>query len=663
MGGATKVVLETIQVARHVGRLGLRPVQKVARGLAQVGEDFAIWGIKLHPVQEVLGRERSVELLDAYFQVKEVVAESVTSLSHQSWTSALQTGAQYATLGLRQAGVAARVIGPLDEHWHVLKVIKSLRVAEQERRERTGHSSVTLTPRRFVQFMREAERKMRRARQRDLVEDYVDAILQKGTMSSMGPRQLEKKLYTDVARIICFAFDRALFEANGMDVWGHALNVRVVKEEGQDSASGRPRARSAISLEQVEYLVERMLSSKDLQVPGFMQGFQRQLLVNCSVMILHLIEDLTSERHMQINVLGHALSVTMEPLSMEELWEKEMPEEAQTFRVSAASVDELVEALMAEPEVNLVFLPDALEVEVYRLALHRMICIGQFMLSQLRICLFGSEVRLEFMAPEMPEDKGDVAGDMAAREVPSVSQVHVLTKDLRIYMSRLDAERKSIERELKRRRQSTEEGVSLRTSLDPPVLYEESAQEEGGHEFEKMAVQDRLSRSLSIQRVVDVPIEVAYKMVSDIAEYPTWMPFCTGARVLTNEGGNRTCFFGEVGFGLATGTVLGTVGDNIRYRITITPPASGAGTTLRAARVVADTPAGFAYGKRLVYDWRFRETEDGGCEVRLDMFFQARSLWFLPLWDSMQATITGALLTKFQERAKQISGFNKSGNS
>lgn len=653
--GAPKALLETIQVARHVGRLGFRPVQKIVHQVGQVSEDCAVWAIKLPPVQGVIGRENSKALLDSYFQAKEVVGEGLSGFFHQSWGSALQTGAQFATMGMRHCGMNGRVIGPFDEHWHALNVIKTLRIAEQERADHSGHPSMQLTPRRFVQFMRDAERKRKRVRQRDPVEDYVEQMLQSGTMSSMGPREIEKKLYTDVARVICFAFDRVLFEANGLDVWGHSLNIRVAMEgRGEAPMASRPHFRSAVSMEQVEHLVDRMLKSKDLEVPAFMQGLQRQLLINCAMMLLHLLEDLTSERHMQMNLLGHSLGVVMEPLPTHQLWDQEVPDEMRTFHINTESVNELVNALIDEPEVQLILLPDALEAEIYRLVLHRMLCIGQFMLSQLRIRLFGSEVRLEFTMGEASAETNVSSNEATAGQVGSVSFVPVLNKDVRIIMSRLDAERASIERELKRRQLG--EDADFMQSLDEPTSGQ---REEVHHQFENMALQDRLSRSLSIQRVIDTPIEVAYMLVSDVVDYPKWMPFCTGSRVLSSDQGN--IFHCEVGLGLSTGTLLGIVGDNIKYRVMVYPPAVDVkqdGTTqaagLRVARVVADTPAGFAYGKRLVYDWRFYETATGETDVRLDMFFQARSVWFMPLWDSMQAMVSGSLLKKFQVRAKDV---------
>jgi len=647
---ATKVLLETIQVARHLGRIGARPVQKAAGQAAQAGEELAVWAIKLQPVQDALGKDRTSSLLDSYFQAKEVIGESVASLSHQSWNSALQTSAGYATVAIRAAGGQGRVVGPFDEHWNALKVLKDLQAAEKERATSTG-GGLHLTPKRFVHFMREAERKKRAARQRDPVEQYVERAMQTGHMTGVGPRVLEKKLYTDIARLICFAFDCALRDANGSNIWGHELQVKVVMDRYEHLHSHR--VRSSVGVEQVEALVDRMLMSEDLQVSPLIAGMQRQLLVNCSVMMLHLIEDLTTTHRMSVWLLGHSLRCTLEPLPMEQLWEDEGTTPPQRFRVNSAAVDELVEALIAEPEVQLILVPDLVEAEIYRYTLHRMMCILQFVLSQLRICLFGSEVRLEFA---VEDDASKAAADAAkaaaatSRDAPSAGtqQVHVRCEDLQRLMERIEDERKRVSHELQRRRRI--ETSPFRSSLDAPELHEDDNTND--HEFQNLAAQDRLSRSLAVHRTIPVPIHVAYRCVSDIAEYPKWMPLCTSSKVLSVDS-KRKAISCEVGFGLETGTVLGNVGDAIRYQVALWPPEASGG--LRSARVVADTPGGFAYGKRLVYDWRFTEVSDTETDIKLDLFFQARNLFFLPIWDSMQATVTGAMMHKFVERAAYLS--------
>merc|ERR1719443_2806992 len=105
--------------------------------------------------------------------------------------------------------------------------------------------------------------------------------------------------------------------------------------------------------------------------------------------------------------------------------------------------------------------------------------------------------------------------------------------------------------------------------------------------------------------------------------------------------------------------MLGTVGDNIRYNVMLVRPGvkvdeQGSAASLRTARVVADTMDGFAYGKRLVYDWRFAEMPSGETAVQLDIFFQAKNVFSLPLWDSMQAMITSVMMKKFVEQAATL---------
>lgn len=348
------------------------------------------------------------------------------------------------------------------------------------------------------------------------------------------------------------------------------------------------------------------------------------------------------------------------------------------FHVNLPAVDALVDALLDEPEVQLIFMP-LLEAEVYRYVLRRMICIAHFTLSQLRISLFGIEVRMSLLPDEVDDD-------VETAQVDDFAEVVVPAKELRRLLQRVEHERKRVERELQARRGESQQAQSSADGGSCDVSEEVS-------DFARLASQDRLARSLSVQRAVNVPIDVAFSMVSDFGSYTKWMPFCTSASVLSEEG--PRVIICEVGFGLDT--AIGNVGDTVKYRVTTSPPgeapppkahrrlpeagpgcpiraalegfpgaggaaggaaaaagAAGLGAPLRAARVVADTPEGFAYGKRLVYDWRFVEVAPGVTDVRLDMFFQASSFFFLPIWDSMQTVITNVMMNKFMERAKVI---------
>merc|ERR1712048_736162 len=132
----------------------------------------------------------------------------------------------------------------------------------------------------------------------------------------------------------------------------------------------------------------------------------------------------------------------------------------------------------------------------------------------------------------------------------------------------------------------------------------------------------------------------------------------------STDGHTDRAFDGEVGFGFETGTFLGTVGDVVSYTVTVRPPVSSnsavdAGgetqTVIEAchAGVKADAVNGFTYGKRLVYDWRFERIGPRRTKVELDMFFQARSVLYMPLWDSMQNMVVNGMLGAFTARAEK----------
>lgn len=666
---AVKALLETVRVARHVALLAARPVRHATVQAAKASEEFALAAMKSQPAQDVLGRHRAKQVTDMYVQVRQIASESAGSLTYESVAWACQSGAQGLTSAFKATGVNLRVVGPFDPHWDAQKLIKELQVASDER----AQSGFQLTPRRFVQFMREAERK-KATRSRDPIEAYVENMIKTGRLSAGGVTMvLEKKLYTDIARIVCFAFDRALQSANEFEMWGHRLHVKSsIRRSGDESmvhrfddGDSRAAMPSAVSTKLVEAMVDQMLTSQDLEASLLFSNVQRQLLVNCSVMILQLLEDMTSSRSMQVSLLGHSLNVIFEPLPpnkiLDGLGHALKDGREGSAGVNTRAIEELVQAILDDSEVQFVFMPDIVEGEIYRFALTRGICIAQEVLSHLKLKLFGIEVHLDLVPDEQGGQRAaGVAsaeyGDLDGRgEHGSWTLVPVTDEVVEKCLSRIEGERRRIERELALRRQE----VTGEDLAPVPRVSAEAGYERPVHEFEQLAAQDRLSRCLSIQRTVNVPLDVAYELVSDFDAYPTWMPFCTSAKVLSREAKSIRC---EVGFGLES-VPLGSLGDQVRYRVVLWPPGEqgqrGAFPTaredaVRTARVVANSEAGFSYGKQLVYDWRFIETQKGFTDVRVDMFFQAHNKFMLPVWDSIQAGVNGQMMRKFVTRASVV---------
>ena len=67
--------------------------------------------------------------------------------------------------------------------------------------------------------------------------------------------------------------------------------------------------------------------------------------------------------------------------------------------------------------------------------------------------------------------------------------------------------------------------------------------------FEKTCAKEPLARTLHRVKVVDVPIELPYKLASDIVGYPTWMPWCTDGKEFKEDPDQRT-YEALVGFGI-----------------------------------------------------------------------------------------------------------------
>jgi len=188
------------------------------------------------------------------------------------------------------------------------------------------------------------------------------------------------------------------------------------------------------------------------------------------------------------------------------------------------------------------------------------------------------------------------------------------------------------------------------------------------HEFDQLAHTLKLGRSFGFKTEIEADIQHPYNLIGDVETYPLWMPWCAAGKALGQRNeltpDNRKCTYdGEVGFGFDTGTFLGVLGDTVCYRITLVAPyqvvggrpkaPDGGSAPLDAGQVIAACD-GFAYGEKLVWDWRFTEIRPGVTKCELDMLFQAKSVLYLPLWDSLKDMVVEKLLVSFKARCESL---------
>lgn len=124
-----------------------------------------------------------------------------------------------------------------------------------------------------------------------------------------------------------------------------------------------------------------------------------------------------------------------------------------------------------------------------------------------------------------------------------------------------------------------------------------------------------------------------YGLVTDVARYPEFLPWCTAARILTDEGE-----FVTVNLGLARGIVRG----NFTTRNRLVPDRS---VEMR----LVDGPFTFLEGR-----WDFRPIADAGTHAELQLRFQTRGLISgLALGPAFEE-ICNQLVDAFGRRAHQV---------
>eukprot|EP00450_Noctiluca_scintillans_P026652 CAMPEP_0194535174 /NCGR_PEP_ID=MMETSP0253-20130528/73621_1 /TAXON_ID=2966 /ORGANISM="Noctiluca scintillans" /LENGTH=444 /DNA_ID=CAMNT_0039380913 /DNA_START=90 /DNA_END=1424 /DNA_ORIENTATION=- len=431
--------------------------------------------------------------------------------------------------------------------------------------------------------------------------------------------------------------------------------------------------RRFVSEAQLEVVVDQMLESKVFHVRA--RPFERMLYINCMVVIFQLIEGFLAGENESINFMGHAVRFNLEPQPVELVRLLAAQSPVKRCTIDEDSISELVEELLADDEMNNKWVPDIIERQLYLSVLRLVIRVAEEVVSRLKLNVLGREVNMSILSQVDIQSRENLMNRTHREEFLYTGEEEPLrlvsTTELEERVKGLEAQRQvlvalkhlgGIDVDL------TEDSPVLQrtqetTSADPASARGDAAPIDV-HEFKQLALTQKLARSFSIDFEVDASIEIPFSMIADLTTYNLWMPWCTGGRVLGKapdvaEGVtfcsklDEEAISGVVGFGFETGTFLGTLGDNISYRVASSPPGD-------EARVIADAVNGFSYGDRLVYDWRFRKMSANKTKVNLDLFFQAHSVLYMPLWDSMQTMIVNNMLSAFKQRAALIMDGQKS---
>eukprot|EP00929_Paragymnodinium_shiwhaense_P025653 TRINITY_DN15459_c0_g1_i1.p1 TRINITY_DN15459_c0_g1~~TRINITY_DN15459_c0_g1_i1.p1 ORF type:complete len:758 (+),score=207.74 TRINITY_DN15459_c0_g1_i1:149-2422(+) len=570
---------------------------------------------------------------------------------------------------------------------------------------------MSMTPRQFTKAMNEATEAGRMAG----LNAYVNEILSEERIPRLRfiPRALHRKLYYDIGRIIVFAFQQTFLSLDDASVWGHTL--KVVARPSADSSGKlweegtrrRAGTRSFIHDKQLQLVVDDMLKNKAVHIPMMPREAQRQLYVNCIHFMFNVVDDLICRDAQQVTVMGHKLAFFLEP-----------QDDADVYRWDSASMSycsinedvicEFVDELLACQNTNIAWLPDVFESQLYKGAIRLLLRVAEHAIGRLRVNVLGREVKMSLTSSvdeeannasekrsrslaRTEQDEGTTYyAEVNPLELVSTTELETRLKDLTEQLrllrilkdfghTRLDltADTPKFKRVSEDKREATSEeaaGAGNEGDLGATgTITVGEADPDKAHEFQTLAHTLKLGRTLSVKCEVATAMDVPYGIISDLGTYGSWMPWCTSGQMTKHEPppgreaptapgfpesqhGEEKVSSGEVTFGFETGTFLGTVGDTVKYRITVWPPtpSAGGGEAVQGCRVIADASNGFRYGEKLIYDWRFYRISEKKTKVELDMLFQASSVLYMPLWDSMQNMVINNLFSAFIARSENL---------
>jgi len=427
-------------------------------------------------------------------------------------------------------------------------------------------------------------------------EDFIDALRQSGTLKPLSdvPWHYQRMLYADMARVVVVSVERSLAELGG--------SVGAFRVTRLHSSDLKPAVHSTINSKHVEQIVTELVR-RDRQLDGDegpYAGAKYEVYRNVGMIIVQVLE--ASLESVHVEVAGHSLRLSLEPkpnfdVSMAHFSEDLPPTVSPTPVIASDALYRMMQEANATDRERLERLLD----DSGR--------VMRELLSTTRVAACGNAFGLSFSEEDHHwEQQPQVEGHASAPTVQAEREAAVLGSD---------------------------ESTNIFAVKE---------------EFAARAAANTLGRCLHQRHHVEGNLDAAFSAVSDFRSYSQWMPWCDHGEVL--GGAESDTFNCIVGFGIDA-PMLGRIGDQVQYTVHVVRPKQGA----KYARCVA-TSDGFAYGDALIYDWKFKDSQQypgSHVDVVLDVYFQAKSWAYLPMWDALENRVIADMVTAFKKRIKQLS--------
>ncbi|CAD7966846.1 unnamed protein product [Amoebophrya sp. A25] len=264
--------------------------------------------------------------------------------------------------------------------------------------------------REFVRIMKEG----RHARGGDtILKLYIENLLQDSALQRVShlPAAVERKLYYDICRSVLQILELGLAKLHNFDLVGHSVQVDLLVEPSRtlDAKAVEEMTRTRqlwtrMNKSRVEMVVSQIIEEyPDVQkFAAIAPELETQFVATVAQVSMRLLTDLFCDERIRVRVLGHQLRWTCDPMSTDQIERMCQNRKGSRPRVNQDAIVLFVDELLKDEEVNLLWVPDMIEAEIYKHALTTVICMLEDVLSGCEITVLGLEFHFSLTSALVP---------------------------------------------------------------------------------------------------------------------------------------------------------------------------------------------------------------------------------------------------------------------
>jgi len=234
------------------------------------------------------------------------------------------------------------------------------------------------------------------------INRYAKTMIRSGRLKMAGfgmSDEFQSRLYAHSVKIMLCLVHEGMWSIDGASVFGYQVVLQQLRKHARtrlEREGGWVEEQHCTMIDRkvLEDFVDSILEEPTLNSPFIPDVIERVVYLNCVIVVFNLIADLS--QGVKISFMGHKLTWRFEP---ETLVENQKPiASSPDLEIPEGLIFALVDEIINDDDINVTWIPDAIEREFYVLITRFIARVVAQILDQMTVTVMGMDAKITLTA-------------------------------------------------------------------------------------------------------------------------------------------------------------------------------------------------------------------------------------------------------------------------